>query len=102
MALITLAGFPAAGKSTRTAQLVDVLTARIADPDYQGPIQKVVIVSDDSLGLTRECYDGRVLHTFAVQALMSQRASWKSRHGGHCSLLYSGSWEATPSSLWIR
>jgi len=66
MALITLAGFPAAGKSTRAAQLTNFLIEKIHSPDYSGPIQKVLVLSDHSLGLSRNVYDGiSLLASFA-------------------------------------
>ena len=102
MALITLAGFPAAGKSTRTKQLADFLTDRIAGSDYQGPIDKVAIISDDSLGLTRACYDGIVLRMLRTHPLISQRVSSKSPHGAHFSQQYSVSWPPIRCSLSIR
>lgn len=100
MALITVAGFPAAGKSSRATQLAAYLTARIADPDYEGPITNVALISDDSLGLTRACYDGTVsdLHTLMVAhspreqarkacsggALYGHPAPAVDRHDPHC------------------
>src|SRR6266511_3812270 len=58
MALITFAGFPAAGKSTRASQLRDFLLEKIRCSEYSGPIQKVLVLSDHSLGLSRNVYDG--------------------------------------------
>ncbi|PPQ68210.1 hypothetical protein CVT25_015042 [Psilocybe cyanescens] len=58
MALITISGYPAAGKSTRAAQLAAYFNHRINEDDYQGPISNVTLVSDHSLGLTPHVYDG--------------------------------------------
>ncbi|KAH9485347.1 Protein kti12 [Psilocybe cubensis] len=57
MALITIAGYPAAGKSTRAAQLAAFLDAAIHSDDYNGPIAKVLVVSDHSLALSPHVYD---------------------------------------------
>lgn len=59
MALITISGYPCSGKSTRAIQLKDAFEEQLADPSYDGPVKKVVVVSDDLLSLTRQAYDGR-------------------------------------------
>ena len=59
MALITISGYPCSGKSTRANQLKDALEKQLGDPSYDGPVKKVVIVSDDMLSLTRQAYDGK-------------------------------------------
>lgn len=58
MALITVTGFPLSGKSTRVAQIQKYIQSKLNDSEYSGSIQKVVIVSDDSLRIPRSVYDG--------------------------------------------
>ena len=57
MALITISGFPCAGKSTRAQQIQLYLQQRIQN-GHEGPVQKVVVLSDHSLGLSRDAYNG--------------------------------------------
>ncbi|PVF99403.1 chromatin associated protein KTI12 [Serendipita vermifera] len=57
MALITISGYPSSGKSRRAAQIKDDFEERIKSPSYSGPINKVMIISDDSLGLSRDGYN---------------------------------------------
>ncbi|KZP19812.1 chromatin associated protein KTI12 [Athelia psychrophila] len=57
MALITISGYPCAGKTRRAHQLKDQLEQRLADSAYEGPKLKVAIVSDDTLNLNRNAYD---------------------------------------------
>lgn len=59
MALITISGYPCSGKTIRANQLKDAFEEQLADPSYNGPVKKIVIVSDDLLNLTREVYDGK-------------------------------------------
>jgi protein KTI12 len=59
MALITLSGYPSSGKSKRALQIKEDFEERIKDPSYSGPISKVIIISDDSLGLSRDGYNGQ-------------------------------------------
>lgn len=58
MALITFTGYPCSGKSKRTQQLKVYLESKLADAEYHGPALKVVVLSDDSLDLSRSVYDG--------------------------------------------
>lgn len=58
MALITVTGYPSSGKSKRAQQLKEYLEARLAGSEYHGPSLKVVVLSDDSLSLSRSVYDG--------------------------------------------
>lgn len=58
MALITITGFPASGKSTRVAQIKTSIEAFLVDPTYAGPKLNVAVVSDDSLAIDRSVYDG--------------------------------------------
>jgi len=58
MALITISGFPASGKSKRAHQIRDHLERYLADISYAGPELKVVILSDDVLNIDRNAYNG--------------------------------------------
>lgn len=103
MALITVAGFPAAGKSSRAVQLAAYLRARIASPDYEGPIANVALISDESLGLTRACYDGTVPNLYTLfRSSFSQKASSKSLPGARSLQPSSGSFRQTRSLLLTR
>lgn len=66
MALITIVGFPCAGKSSRTAQLKDFLVGKITTEEYTGPIKNVQVISDHSLGITPSAYNGSSSHNRAV------------------------------------
>ncbi|KAG8214859.1 chromatin associated protein KTI12 [Butyriboletus roseoflavus] len=46
MALITISGYPCAGKSHRATQIKDHLEQRLADPFYTGPSLTVTVLSD--------------------------------------------------------
>ncbi|KAI0744184.1 chromatin associated protein KTI12 [Daedaleopsis nitida] len=60
MAFITMSGYPCSGKSRRAEQLRAHLEIRLQDPSYDGPRLKVVVISDDSLNISRTVYnDGR-------------------------------------------
>jgi len=61
MALITISGYPCSGKSIRASQLKDAFEKQLVNPLYNGPVKKVVLISDDLLNLTREAYDGKYL-----------------------------------------
>jgi protein KTI12 len=65
MALITISGFPCSGKSTRASQLKDAFEEQLVNPSYNGSVKKVVLISDDSLNLTRQAYDGKCLSSLA-------------------------------------
>ncbi|KAF8906586.1 chromatin associated protein KTI12 [Gymnopilus junonius] len=71
MALITLSGLPCAGKSTRAQQIAAFLDQKIGAADYQGPISRVVVLSDHSLGLDRNSYADTKLEKPARGALFS-------------------------------
>ena len=58
MALITISGYPCAGKSHRATQIKDHLEQRLADPAYTGPSLTVTVLSDDTLNVPRSAYDG--------------------------------------------
>jgi len=55
--LITVTGYPCSGKSTRTEQFRAYIQNRIEDKDYEGSLKSVVVISDDSLNISRTSYD---------------------------------------------
>ncbi|GAA5915621.1 hypothetical protein JCM6882_002363 [Rhodosporidiobolus microsporus] len=59
MAMITLAGYPCSGKSTRAQELVSYLERRLADPSTPPQFARLqpVVVNDESLGLAKSVYD---------------------------------------------
>ncbi|GAA5843145.1 hypothetical protein JCM9279_001875 [Rhodotorula babjevae] len=59
MAMVTLCGFPCSGKSTRAAQLASFLDAKLADPACppKHRPRKVVVLNDESLGISKRSYD---------------------------------------------
>ncbi|KAK2467762.1 hypothetical protein APHAL10511_000057 [Amanita phalloides] len=57
MALITVAGLPCSGKSTRVIQLKAYLESRMSAQSYDGPLRKILVLSDDTLGIDRSVYD---------------------------------------------
>ncbi|THH08302.1 hypothetical protein EW145_g2796 [Phellinidium pouzarii] len=57
MALITISGYPASGKSRRADQLKTYLEQRLKELSYDGPKLKVTVLSDDSLNIKRNVYD---------------------------------------------
>jgi tRNA uridine 5-carbamoylmethylation protein Kti12 len=61
MALVTVSGYPCSGKSRRVEQLKTYLESRISEPSSESdnvPPLKVVVISDDSLNLKRDAYNG--------------------------------------------
>ena len=56
MALITVSGYPCSGKSRRVEQLKTYLESRLAESN--APTLNVAVVSDDSLDLKRDVYNG--------------------------------------------
>ncbi len=58
MALITISGYPCSGKSRRAQQIVNFIQEKLKDPEYNGPQLNVVLISDDSLNISRSAYDG--------------------------------------------
>lgn len=60
MAMVTVCGYPCAGKSHRATQLASFLQAKLADPATppKHRPRKVVVVNDESLGLAKSAYDG--------------------------------------------
>ena len=58
MALVTISGYPSSGKSTRALQLKKYFEEKISEPSYEGSLKTVVLISDDSLELTRDGYNG--------------------------------------------
>lgn len=63
MALITISGYPASGKSRRAHQLQTYLENQLQDPSYQGPALNVKVISDDNLNIKRRVYDGLSVST---------------------------------------
>jgi protein KTI12 len=59
MALITLAGLPSSGKSARAQQIRAALETRLKE--YNGPISRVAVLSDHSLGILPSAYDDSAL-----------------------------------------
>lgn len=49
MALVTISGYPCSGKTTRAAQIAEMLRSRQSLP--------VFTITDEDLNLTREVYD---------------------------------------------
>ncbi|KAJ1927606.1 kti12, chromatin associated [Tieghemiomyces parasiticus] len=68
MPLIVLSGIPCAGKSTRARQLVDYFTQRLTE---QATPRKVVVFSDESLGICKAAYDAANQEKRARGQLMS-------------------------------
>jgi protein KTI12 len=58
MALVTISGYPCSGKTTRALKIKEAFEQRVGDPAYQGPVNKIILISDDMLGLSRKAYDG--------------------------------------------
>jgi tRNA uridine 5-carbamoylmethylation protein Kti12 len=58
MALVTISGYPCSGKTTKALKIKEAFEQRIGDSAYQGPVNKVILISDDTLGLSRKAYDG--------------------------------------------
>ncbi|KAI5120338.1 hypothetical protein M0805_009414 [Coniferiporia weirii] len=57
MALVTISGYPASGKSRRASQLKTYFEQRLQEPSYDGPKLKVIVLSDDVLNIKRHVYD---------------------------------------------
>lgn len=70
MALITFAGYPASGKSSRANQLADFLNSKLKDTSQFS----VKILSDHSLGLTRAVYDGMYLTSRSPSTKLTGRS----------------------------
>ena len=82
MALITFTGYPSSGKSRRAAQLKGALESRLQDPTYAGPQLKVVVISDDTLNISRDSYRGEVIHMifiFCAYSLVDSRSEKPAR-----------------------
>ena len=58
MALVTITGYPSSGKSGRVEQIKRYLEKKLEEPGYEGVKYKVVVLSDDGLGIKRGVYDG--------------------------------------------
>lgn len=57
MALVTISGFPSAGKTRRAQELKAYFEAKLASGEGS-PITAVTIVDDESVHVTRAAYDG--------------------------------------------
>ena len=73
MPLILFAGFPSSGKSTWAQQLAGQLQSKISTlaPHEEGANMKVILHSDDSLGIKREMYRESATEKAARAAQMS-------------------------------
>ncbi|KAI0786712.1 chromatin associated protein KTI12 [Abortiporus biennis] len=74
MALITISGYPSSGKTHRALQLKTFLESKLSEPDYisaGGRKFKVVIVSDDSVGIKKQDYDNARTEKPARQTLFT-------------------------------
>ncbi|KAK4050750.1 kti12, chromatin associated [Microbotryomycetes sp. JL221] len=59
MALVTFAGYPCSGKSTRARQLQQFLETKLSLPSTSTSVKrlKIVLVNDETLGLDKSVYD---------------------------------------------
>lgn len=57
MALITISGYPCSGKSSRAQQILSFIQEKLKDPEYNGPQFNVVLISDESLNISRSAYN---------------------------------------------
>lgn len=57
MALVTISGFPCAGKTKRAQELKQYFDDKLKAGEA-GPITSVTIVDDESVHVTRASYDG--------------------------------------------
>ncbi|GAA6049298.1 hypothetical protein JCM3770_005928 [Rhodotorula araucariae] len=73
MAMVTLCGYPCAGKTQRAQQLAAYLEAKLADPSTppRHRARKVVLLNDESLGLAKSAYDDARAEKPARAALFS-------------------------------
>jgi protein KTI12 len=71
MALITISGYPCSGKTRRAEQIQTLLEQHLKDSNYEGPLLKVVCLSDDTLSLKRTSYDGESLITGQLKKIFN-------------------------------
>ncbi|POY72381.1 hypothetical protein BMF94_4685 [Rhodotorula taiwanensis] len=73
MAMVTVCGYPCAGKSTRAQQLATFLEAKLAHPSTPAHLKprRVIIVNDESLSLSKRVYDDARAEKPARAALFS-------------------------------
>ncbi|KAG8881725.1 hypothetical protein FRB97_009200 [Tulasnella sp. 331] len=57
MALVTLSGYPASGKSRRATEIKDYLEKKLTSSNHEGLKFSVSIISDDILSIGRSVYD---------------------------------------------
>jgi hypothetical protein len=65
MALITVSGFPSAGKTRFAERLTVSFEERLRDPAYGGPALELVRIEDDLGHLGREAYSGAPASCFS-------------------------------------
>lgn len=60
MALVTIVGYPCSGKTTRAKELEQFLSGKLALPSTPPQLArlKILIVNDESLGISKASYDG--------------------------------------------
>ncbi|WWC66893.1 uncharacterized protein I206_100800 [Kwoniella pini CBS 10737] len=71
MALVTIAGFPCSGKTTRAKQLKEYFEQRIRSTEYNGPNLNVELIDDDISHVPRSSYDTSALEKPARASLFS-------------------------------
>src|SRR5260221_14270164 len=86
MALITVVGFPCAGKSSRTAELSEFLLGKVSTEEYTGPIKLVEDISDHSLAISPSVYNctsfpADLHRAISNSAIFSDSASEKPARG---------------------
>ena len=77
MALITISGYPCAGKSRRATQIKDHLEKRLSDPSYTGPSLRVTVISDDTLHIARSAYNGAPYTQGLLTKRLTQAMAWR-------------------------
>lgn len=73
MALITISGYPSSGKTRRATQIRSYLETRLADPSYEGPKLKISLISDDTLDISRDAYNGECTWHWYIGAVIVER-----------------------------
>jgi hypothetical protein len=102
MALITFSGYPCSGKSTRVSSLQAGLEQRLHESVYDGPVRKIIVLSDDSLDIPRSAYDGVFKRSLSAVLMFNdlydrQTAGPRSLHAARSSLLFNAPSRPTPS-----
>ncbi|EGU11621.1 hypothetical protein RTG_02406 [Rhodotorula toruloides ATCC 204091] len=80
MAMVTVCGYPCSGKTTRAQQLAAFLKCRLNDPATPArhrSASKVVLINDESLGVSKAAYDGQctlaLLHSLTQLIKVARR-----------------------------